>query len=148
MFSVVNYSNGQQRKPIQFLASYHGGVTFNSKQSSSSLLESFLTCRRCLLRGLWALVDVRAEERTGRRNSVGGGQSLRAPQQYQRRSGAQRRLPPPRPPTPPLDPNINTTNKLIRMHMGWKPSLTPSNPVVAYLKSMNTKKECGRAAQG
>ena len=29
------------------------------------------------------------------------------------------------------------------MHMGWKPSLTPSNPVVAYLKSMNTKKNAG-----
>jgi hypothetical protein len=27
--------------------------------------------------------------------------------------------------------------------MGWKPSLTPSNPVVAYLKSMNTKKNAG-----
>jgi len=150
-----------------------------------------------------ALVDVHPEERTGRRDSVGGrawvkkvvpgstpttapsysveyivdklnshqvkqdrladtcmlptarlslnnldqtGQSLLAPQQH-RRSGAQRRLlpppPPPRPPTPPLDPNINTTNKLLRMHMGWKPSLTPSNPVVAYLKSMNTKKNAG-----
>ena len=146
-----------------------------------------------------ALVDVLPEERTGRRDSVGGrawvkkvvpgtpttapsysveyivdklnshqvqqdrladtcmlptarlslnnldqtGQSLLAPQQ-QRRSGAQRRLPlPPPPPPPPLNPNINTTNKLLQMHMSWKPSLTPSNPVVAYLKSMNTKKNAG-----
>ena len=75
------------------------------------------------------------------------GQSLLAPQQqHQRRSGAQhqRPRPPPAPrPPPPLDPNINTTNKLLQMHMGWKPSLTPSNPVVAYLKSMNTKKNAG-----
>ena len=68
MFSVVNYSNGQQQKPIQFLASYHGGVTFVTIVFFASRI--LFDMQALFTEG--ALVDVRAEERTGRRNSVGG----------------------------------------------------------------------------